>query len=207
VPAPFSTDGLRRDVRDAVVAVEQATSAEIVVAVRRASGDYRAADYLCGGATALAALLLLLFLPRAFALIAFPFDVTVAFAAGAWACSRSPALRRSLTPAARRRLNVHAAARAAFVDMGVGGLPGANGVLVYVSLLEREVEVVADTAVARASLGPGWPETQGRLGRAVREGDERAFVAALRALGPVLGAALPRQAHDLNELPDEVGQE
>jgi uncharacterized membrane protein len=76
---------------------------------------------------------------------------------------------------------------------------------VFVAGFERTVEVVADLGIDPNLLGTAWTEARGALGRAVsgRSPFDR-FLQALRALGPVLGRALPRAADDENELPDEI---
>ena len=192
---------------EAVGAVEALTSAELVVAVRAQSGSYRAADLVAGAVAGFAALLLLLFLPQPFAVATMPFDVLAAFGLGLLASSRAPALRRALTPAAARRASVLTAARAAFYELGVSKTARRNGVLVYVSLLERVAEVVTDVGIDAAALGPAWPAACAALARAVESDDVRAFAQALRGLAPPLAERMPRAADDVNELPDALGGE
>jgi putative membrane protein len=188
----------------AVRQVELGTSAELVVCARHASGSYRHADWLAGSLLAFAALCVLLFTPQAFAVRTMPLDVTVMWALGAAASSRSPWLRRMLTSARQLRENVRTAARAAFFTAGVATTSGRTGVLVYVSLLERSVEVVHDVGIDPNRLGQRWASALGELERAVAAGDFEKLVAGLLALGGPLADALPRRAHDVNELPDEV---
>jgi uncharacterized membrane protein len=95
-------------------------------------------------------------------------------------------------------------ARAAFVDLGVGRLNRRNGILVYVSLLEKAVDIVPDAGVNVTTIGPAWDEALGRLEAAVAAGDLDAFDGALRSLGPALERILPREEIDVNELPDEA---
>lgn len=198
---PEAKDAVRRAVEDA----ESFTSAEIVVTVRRSSGRYREADYLFGFLVALLALLALLYLPQVFPLWVFAPDVAVCFALGALAGSRSPTLQRWLTPRSVRLQNARGAARTAFVDGGYSRLPGRNAVLVYVALLERHVEVVADLGIRVDALEPGWRATAEALAGTLRpRPDLERFLAALRRLGALLGRAHPRLPGDVNELPDEV---
>lgn len=189
----------------AVEAVEARTAAELLVAVRPWSGFYGHADYLAGAGAAFVVLLALLFLPQPFEIVTMPFEVAGAFALGAFLASRSPRVRRVLTSPAHRRDRVAAAARAAFVDLGVSRTRGRTGVLVFVSLLERDVEVVADVGVDLARLEARWEAALVELRDAVRDrADVDRFVRALEALGPLFSEILPRSADDVNELPDEV---
>ena len=202
--APEARERLARAVKD----VEGRTSAEVVVAVRRRSGDYAAADLTFGLVLAAGALLAIYGLPHAFDDAAFVLDPALFFVLGFFACRHFPALRRVLTPRARRDEKVRTAARAAFVDLGVGRLAKRNGILVFVSLLEKTVEVVPDVGVDVVALGPPWREGLTRLAASpVAAAPLDAFDDALRSLGPVLQRVLPHQADDVNELPDEAAIE
>lgn len=202
--APEARERLARAVKD----VEGRTSAEMVVAVRRLSGDYAAADLRCGLVLGLAALLAVFGLPHAFDDSAFVLDPALFFMVGLFASRSFPALRRILTPRARRMENVRTAARATFVDLGVGRLAKRNGILVFVSLLEKTIEVVPDVGIDVAALGPPWLEGLARLATSpAAAAPLDAFDDALRSLGPVLQRVIPRQSDDVNELPDEAAIE
>jgi putative membrane protein len=201
----FFDDATKRRTTEAIRRVEERTAAEVVVTVRRESGYYRYADYLFGFAVALATLIALLFLPQEFHLATFPVDVLVGFVAGSAVSAWTPPLRRVLTGPKRQRRFVENAAKAAFVELGISKTAGRTGVLVYVSLFERRVEVVRDIGVAPAVLGPEWRNVLAELESAVRgRPDADRFVAALERLGGPLGVLLPRGEDDVNELSDEV---
>ena len=201
-PAFLLRPEAQRRAAAAVAAIEAQTGAEVVVAVRRQSGDYLAADRLAGALAAFACLLVLLFHPHPFAVATMPVDVLLAYGLGVLGCARSAAARRALTPSATRARLVADAARAAFVDRGVARTRQRAGLLVYVSLLERAVEVVADVGLDPAALGPEWGERIEALRAAVARPDADRFDAALVALGPVLARAVPRRDDDADELPD-----
>jgi putative membrane protein len=192
-------------VSDAIRAVEAQTSAEIVVAVRPKAGHYRHTDYLLGAIAALVALFVLLFADQEFAVVWMPLDTVFAFAAGATCSAFVPPVRRLFTLASLMRQNVRTAARATLVDLGVTKTRDRNGILVFVSAFEHAVEVVADVGVDTAALGPAWTDACAALSKSMK-GRPRLdlFLTALKSLGPVLAAAMPRKADDVNELPDEV---
>ncbi len=116
----------------------------------------------------------------------------------------APPVRRLFTTARRIEDTVRAAARAAFYDNGVLRTRGRTGMLVYVSLFERRVELVPDVGIDQAALGAEWTEAKARLAVAVRRTDVDTFLTTIAAMGPLLGRALPRADDDVNELPDEV---
>jgi putative membrane protein len=191
---------------EVVAAIERRTSAEIVVAVRRFSGHYRHTDYLFGFFLALIALGVLLFHPQPFLIQTMPIDVAIAFALGAVFCARTHLLRRFLTSSPLMRANVQTAARAAFVELGVGATRAEIGILVYVSMFERRVEVVPDRGVDVAAMGPGWAAALAGMQEALRGvPDFERFLTALASIGPKLERILPCGEEDVNELPDQVG--
>ena len=199
----FLPDAKARVTR-AIEAIEKQTAAEIVVTVRRRSGRYRDTNYMVGLALAMVVLLVLLFHPYPFATDTMPIDVLLGFAVGTLVSANAAPLRRLLTSRARMRENVRSAARAAFFEQGVSATTGRTGVLVFVSMFERHVEVVSDRGVASADLGATWSAAVTTLERVLStRADFDAFVAALEALAPPLARALPVRADDVDELPNE----
>jgi putative membrane protein len=200
----FDDEEARKRVTATIGAIEEQTAAEIVVTVRPRSGSYRAADFLSGFVGAEVALVLILFLPQEFWLETIPADVLVGFVVGALACALVPGVRRVLTPRRTREAQVLEAARAAFVAQRIMGTKTRAGILVYVSLLERHVEVVPDVGVDTGALGAAWTDAVAGLRAAMRPPGVDAFVTALARLAPPLARALPHRDDDVNELPDEV---
>lgn len=81
-----------------------------------------------------------------------------------------------------------------------------SGVLIYVQLIDRRVEIVADRGIsARVDQGD-WDAVSRSMEAAFREGAyERGAVAAIESIGRLLAAhfpATPTSAENPNELPD-----
>jgi putative membrane protein len=200
----FADKAAKAEVAAAIRAIESATSAEVVVAVRARSGHYRHTDYLVGFALSFAALLVFLFDSHEFEIDWMPVDTLVAFALGTLLSAGVPPLRRFFTSRKLMRANVATAARAAFVELKIARTSGRSGILVFVSKFERRVEVVPDIGVDPVVLGPAFADAVDALDAALRSrASFPKFLDALRSLGPVLGKALPRLEGDVNELPDE----
>jgi putative membrane protein len=200
----FTDKAAKAAVAQAIQEIERATSAEVVVAVRPSSGHYRHTDYLVGFALSFGALLVFLFDSHEFSIDWMPLDTVIAFALGTFLSASFPLLRRALTSRRLMRENVRTSARATFFDLGIGKTSGRTGILVYVSMFEKGVEVVADMGIDRAVLGPAFTSAIAALDTALARGTSLPrFTEALRALGPILGKTMPRLAQDINELPDE----
>ncbi len=202
---PFLNPESKAVLAQAARDVEACSSAELVVAVRPRTGSYLHADLLAGIVAGVASTIALLVAERTFAPLWFVVDPLVIGVVAAVVASHSALLRRALTPADRRRRRVEEAARATFVERRVHSTSGRTGILLYVSVLEREAALVVDLGVEPLAATEGWRRAVGELETAVRGGADGSAVAGrLRALGGLLAPVLPCGAEDVNELPDEV---
>jgi putative membrane protein len=189
--------------QQSISAIEDVSAAEIVVAVRRRSHEYRNANLIVGMLVAFAALCAMLFAERTFGLAAILLDpFIVGIAAGALV-ELLPGVKRVLTTPSRRRHHVQRAARATFVDRGVHATTSRAGLLVYISWLEQQVVLVPDVALERA-IPPDALATLERELTAAMPGGGAAVAARLAAFAPEAAKALPRLAQDTNELPDTI---
>jgi putative membrane protein len=193
----------RQAFRAAIERIEQASAAEVLVAVRRRSASYPHAHVLVGAGTAIAAHAFMLYSAHPFSISALLLDPVIAGVAGGLLSTLSLGVERVLTMPSTRRRAVAQAARATFLERGLHRTRRATGILVYLSQVERQVEIVADDGVLAAIDEPAWSRAVAAVQAAVPGGG----VAVARALGdlaPLLGAALPRAHDDVNELPDDL---
>lgn len=187
---------------EAIREIERTTDAEIVVVIRGRSGSYRQADYLCGALLAFAGLLFVLFSPFDFHTYWVPFDVVALFVAGAFVCSRTDAIRRLFTSGGFRGKAARAGAAAMFYEAGVANTHAENGILIYLSLLERRMEVIADRGVLKAVPALSWNHAVFELKKVGRDAEPDTFVESLRAFGKLLAEHLPPTGENPNELVD-----
>jgi putative membrane protein len=190
----------KQDAKAAVTAIEAQTSAEIVVCLRASSGAYRDADYLFGFLVSLVALVTMLFAGHPFTLASLPLGLVAGFLTGAVASANVAQIRRLLVFPARKAAAVSLAARGAFHDQGVTRTHGRTGILLYVSMFERRVEILPDVGINFRTLGPEWKAAVTALeGSLSPHPDIDRFLVAARALGPILGRVLPPAADDVND--------
>jgi putative membrane protein len=182
--------------------IESKTDAEVVIVVRARSGSYRHADYLFGALVAFVGLLLLLFLPVDFHAYWVPIDIGVLFALGAYLSAWSSTLRRSLTSKKFRKQAARTGAAAMFYEAGIANTNAEMGVLIYLSLLERRLELIADRGVLKAVPALAWNQRQAELIQVGRQPDPENFLKALRDFGALLTQYLPATGENPNELPD-----
>jgi uncharacterized membrane protein len=91
-----------------------------------------------------------------------------------------------------------------FGQLGVWDTAENNGVLIYLLLADRVVEIVADRGIASRVPQSEWDGVCREMERHFRE---RRFaqgsVAGIVAVGRLLGRHFPRRRPDANELPDQ----
>jgi putative membrane protein len=182
--------------------IEKRTDAELVLVVRARSQSYAAADYLFGSLLAFAGLNFLLFSPFSFHQFWVPIDIAVLFVLGAYVSSRSNWIRRRLTRKSVRDKAVRTGAAAMFYEAGIANTQAEMGVLVYLSLLERSLELIADRGILRAVPALEWNQALFELHQVGKQPHPETLTAGLEKLAVLLAQYLPASAENPNELPD-----
>ena len=195
-------DAAREALTNCVKKIETTTDAELVLVVRARSGSYRHADYLFGALLAFAGLLFLLFSPFDFHQYWVAIDVALLFLLGTFGASRSNTLRRFLTSEKFRDEAVRTSAAAMFYEAGIANTTAEMGLLIYLSILERRLELIADRGVLKGVNALEWNQTLFDLHQAGRKPEPQTLLAALESLGGLLANHLPATGENPNELPD-----
>jgi putative membrane protein len=205
VSAQFLDEEARKAFKAAIETIEAKSGVEVVVAMRQKSSTYFHANLAVGAIVAFASLAAMLFADYPFSLTAILFDPFLAGAAAAGLVHWIPQAKRLLTRPVTRRRNVRAAARATFVDRGVHNTRDRSGLLVYISWLEQEITLVADSGIEAAWTLDEVDAASRELTRTMRHGGA-AVAKALAALAGKLAITIPRRETDVNELPDAIDE-
>jgi len=192
----------REDLTNCVKKIETTTDAELVLVVRARSGSYRHADYLFGALLAFASLLFLLFSPFDFHQYWVAIDVALLFLLGTFGASRSNTLRRFLTSEKGRDEAVRTSAAAMFYEAGIANTNAEMGLLIYLSILERRLELIADRGILKGVNALEWNQILFDLHQAGRKPEPLTLLAGLESLGVLLANHLPATGENPNELPD-----
>jgi putative membrane protein len=200
--ALLQDDGFAR-IEAAIQEAESRTSGEIVFLVADRSDPYLAPRVLFATALAFAAGVACLASPLAPA-VWLPALQAATFGLGC-AASAHPALLRRLLPAEWRRAQVERAAGVAFLQHDLANTRERTGVLIYLSLLEHQVVVLADRGID-ARVAPGtWSEVVERILAGIRAGEaERGLADGVQRCGDILAAHFPPGADNPDELPNPV---
>jgi len=210
---PTLSEADRERIRQTVHAAEQQTSAEIVPMIVSRSGLYRDAQHWAGLIAALTTLALLLTIEASW----FPWGwhasnaawlvlaVTLAYLGGTWIGTWPPVIRL-LTSPTRMRHKVILRAERAFAQQAISQTRERTGVLIMLSILERQIYVLPDRSLAGLVPVERWKQVVQAAVERLRGGDIAAGLSnAIAACGVVLADACPaRPGDNPNELPDQV---
>lgn len=194
-------------IQAAVMKAESRTSGEIVPMLVAQSDDYREAAAqaaaIMAAALSLAVSLALhdtsvwLFLPTAF-LLYFPLLAVV---------HRLPLLKLALTPGTRVSETVRLRAIRAFYERGLHHTREENGILIFISLLERKVWILGDRGINAVIPAERWVALASNLTAGIRDGRmAEALVTTIAEAGEILRKHFPCRVEDTNELPNLLGE-
>lgn len=206
-----------KSVEQAVVDAELKTSVEIVPVIASVSGRYDRAEDLAG-----------LWLGTVFMVVlwiawplkpvepgdwgaGFPLNyvgwiaaLIGGFVIGAVLCARIPVLRRLMTSKKELAAEVERRAREVFFDQRIHHTGGGTGVLIYVSLFERTVCILADEAATKALPEGEIARLCAALTKQLGSTPAKGLSECVQALGDQLAAPLPRDGGDRDELANGV---
>lgn len=200
----FLNDTEKQRLRDVIRAAEAKTSGEIVTVIARASGDYFYYPTLWAALLAILAPLVPVGLDISFAplgvvelqLLVFAL-LTLAF--------RWPPLKLKLVPRAVKQQYCARRAREQFLAQNLHTTRDRTGVLLYVSVAEHYVELLADAGINAKAPAGTWDRIVADFTAQLHAGRIAAgFVEAVHAIGTQLAAHFPAEVANPNELPDHL---
>jgi len=125
--------------------------------------------------------------------------------AGMWLIQLWPPLKYFLIPGPIKSHRANARAVEIFKVGADRRTTGRTGILIYLSMRERRAEIVADEAITSRVSPEVWGEAMAAMLVELKHGRCGAgMAAAVERVGKVLAEHLPRQADDVNELPDRL---
>lgn len=190
-------------ISEAVRQAEKLTSGEIVTVIAKSSDDYHYIPLLWAALMALITPLpLVLFsslAPQPIYMIQLGLFIMLALAL------RHPALRHAIVPRAVQRKRAHRQAREQFLAQNLHTTEGRTGVLIFASLAERYVEIIADEGIYCKIAPEYWDDVVADMIGHLRAGQiSDGFVSAITACGKTLAEHFPPGSRNENELPDQL---
>ena len=205
-------------IKNAVAAAEAKTTGEIAVAVTPESARYCFWELLA--ADFFGALVLVCMLPFSEKILAlyhrlywqnepswilplfFVISCLAAVVVGFYICN-IPAIDRLVIPPSVRRACVTNRAFRYFTESGVYDTAEHSGILIFVSYMERQVRIVADSGISKHISQDLWNLIADELAENLRKGQAAtAFTTAIEKCGELLAEHFPPHEENPNELPD-----
>ena len=182
---------------------EAGTAGEIYVVIAQSPDDFRLVPVLWAAIFALLLGWMLHF--------ATDFSVTLILSlqvlgfVGVAAVLSIASLRYRVVPPSLAADAAHRAALAQFMAHGVHLTSARTGVLIYVCMIPRRIEVVADTGIHAAINPQIWQKSVAEIAAGARSGRlSEGLVVAIRIVGAVLAQHCRRKAEDRDELPNRI---
>lgn len=207
----------RKIIKEAVARAEKSTSGEIATALLGESSDYALYELLF--ALAGGVLFYLISLPFYGGLSLWlerlfwdfkPLYVTLFYGAGVvfvtgilYLLANLPGFDRIIVPRAIIARNVHRRASLHFMEAGLFDTRDRTGILIFISLNERRVEILADKGISALVDHSEWEAILEKLIRGIKDDKlAPALAEAVTACGERLAMNFPIKDDDTNELSD-----
>lgn len=217
----FSGSDSLKAVEEAVRQAEKKTTGEIAAAVIPESADYASRELFAafiGGVLMYA--VLIPFTGRIAEILTNIFwgvplwCVSAIIGAASWGfaaliylCANIPAFDRFLVPAEVRHRAVYNRALRHFAQSGVYATKEHTGILIFISVLEREAVILADKGINEKVKQEQWDAIAAELASGLgRRGlhAEDVIAQAVRSCGELLSSHFPAHEENPDELPDAV---
>ncbi|MBN1929904.1 MAG: hypothetical protein JW764_10230 [Chlorobiaceae bacterium] len=201
----FLTDEERRKIEQKVREAEASTSGEIVVMAVGESSNYPAAIMAASGAIALVLALAGAMVYGSESMWLFLVLFALLFIVANEAVKRFPVLKRPFVSREEIAEEVEEAATHSFYHRKVHETRDRTGILIYISLYEHSVRVLADTGIDAVAGRQPWQGVVDTITKGIREGRPgEGICTAVGQCGELLTRHFPRKADDTNELGDAV---
>jgi putative membrane protein len=193
----------RQRVADAIETAERRTSGEIVAVVAADSSTYMHIPFMWAALIAL--LIPWPFIHFTWMTVHVIWLIQLVVFVVTLAILMYRPLRFALVPASTKRLRAHRRAVEQFLTQNLHTTDGRTGVLLFVSVAERYVEVLADAGIHKKVPQNEWQGIVDILTRAIGEGRAAdGFVAAVEAIGARLAQHFPPGSADNSRLPNHL---
>jgi putative membrane protein len=200
----FLTDQEKQNISDAIRTAESQTSGEIVTVIAQAADDYFYIPTLWAGLLALLTPGLLLTLPVEIDYTLIYGTQVLVFVVASMLFRWTP-LKLALIPKPIKHRRASRLAHEQFILQGLHQTRERNGLLLFVSVAERYVEIIADQGINDCVQKDTWSSIVGEfVGHVKQRKIADGFIAAIKQSGDILQQHFPAEPVNKNELPNHL---
>lgn len=200
----FLNEEQKKRLRAQIEDVEKQTSGELVTVIARQSDPYPYVPLLWASVVALS-------LPPLVGIAGLQIDLTMVSIVQLSSflllsfLFQWPPLKMRLIPKRTKLRRAARSAREQFLEQGLHHTRERSGLLIYVSVGERYVEILADKGINEKVDQSQWDAIVADFVQAVKQGrTAEGFEQAIAACGAILAEHFPAAPGDRNELPDHL---
>jgi putative membrane protein len=188
--------------------IEDNSLVEIVAVIKLQSGTYKDIPYRVGVVVLFLAYTYFMFAPAVFDVYLIYFMTIASFFVGFSIIEFIPSLKRLLTSKKRKNKQVELHARAIFQKAGIRHTSEKIGILIYISLFEKKVTLIADSGAEEALPGEEWKKLETGFQAIFSTQDTlAALLSQLQTSKAIFSEYIPSVEDDVNELPDNINVE
>ncbi len=185
--------------------IENNSLVEVVAMIKANSGNYRDVSFFTGAVVLFLAYTYFMFAPTIFDVYLIYFMTIIAFVIGFALVEFIPPIKKVLSGKKRKEKNVEVYSRAIFQKGGMRHTKEKIGVLIYVSLFEKKIKIVADRGAKTMVPAEEWDKIKTDFQEVFNASDfQTAFLEKLKNCQTIFSKYIPPVEDDINELPDDL---
>lgn len=202
--ARILTDSDKTAISEAIKNAESQSTGELVTVITEASDDYWFIPSLWASLIALLVPAVIMWVGTWWD-TATVFSIQIAVFLVLLVVFRIPALKHALVPKAIKQLRASRVAREQFFIQGLQNTEGRTGILLFVSIAEHYVEVIADKGINDVVQVGTWEQVVNDFINRVKAGQyAEGFIAAINDCGDIMREHFPATGINPNELPNHL---
>ena len=185
--------------------IENNSQVEIVAMIKANSGNYRDISLLSGAVLLFLAYTYFMFAPTVFDVYRIYFMTILAFFIGFALVDFIPPLQKALAGKKRIEKNVEVYSRAIFQKGGIRHTSKKTGILIYVSIFEKKIKIVADKGTEAMLPAKESEKLKTEFQETFQSANfQTSFLEKLKNSQAVFSKYIPSVEDDINELPDDL---
>ena len=185
--------------------IENSSLVEVVAMIKPKSGNYHDISFFAGAIVLFLTYTFFMFAPPVFDVYLIYFLTVASFLVAYSAVEFIQPIKRILTGKKRKNKNTEIYARAIFQKGGIRHTKEKIGILIYVSLFEKKVEIIADRGAETSIPEEDWAKIDKGFQNIFNSSDlPAAFLNQIKSCKEIFSKYIPSSEDDINELPDDL---
>ncbi len=201
----FTDSDFQTQLGNLIAELEQASQIEVVVIIKQNSGNYEDVPLGLGAILSMLTFSYFFLVDTRFEEYIVYFATLAAFGLGVLAGLMLPFMQRLLAGKKRKLRNVEIMARALFQKGGLHHTSTKTGTLIYYSLLEKMVYIIADRGAEMAVPAEEWQKIKTDLASIFKaKNPPEALLSELSKCKDSFRRYIPALENNINELPNDL---